>query len=105
MKRYLQRARETLNELNEGMKVVHLAIFEKRAQGLERAVNEGWFKHFLIGTGLVGAGLVYAGLTNDNDSAAHIGYGMFAMDGLYALGCYGLPALRRFRNRHQDTQE
>lgn len=105
MKGYLQRSWETLNELNEGMKEVHLAILEKRTRELERAVKEGWFKHYLIGAGLVGAGLVYTGLTNDNDSLANLGYGMLLMDGLYALGCYGIPALRRFRNRYKDTQE
>lgn len=101
---YIQRAIETIKEVNRDLGEISRASLEMRAEGLKRAVEEGWFKHLLIGGGIAGASLLYAGMTNDNAYAAGIGKGMLVIDGLYALGCYGLPALRRFRNRSQDRK-
>lgn len=107
MKQYIQRAREKLSRLEEGILELFIAhgeldttILEQKAEGLKRAVEEGWFKSFLLGGAAVGAGLVYAGTKSDNKYVAGIGYGMLAIDGLYALGCYGIPYLRTLRNRN-----
>ena len=85
MKRHLQKAREVLNQIDKNLERIAVASLEQRAKGLRKAVEDGWFKHFLIGAATVGAGLVYAGVTNDNDSVAGIGHGALAMTGLYSL--------------------
>ena len=101
LKEIYQDARERLKELDETLETIAVASLEKRAKGLKKAVEDGWFKHFLIGAGLVGASLVYTGLSNDNDYVAGLGYGALAMNGIYAFGCYGLPALRKNRTDSQ----
>ena len=85
MKRYLQKAKEVLKQIDEDLETIAVASLEQRAKGLKKAVEDGWFKHYLIGAATVGAGLVYAGLTNDNDCVAGMGYGTLAMTGLYSL--------------------
>lgn len=85
MKNHLQKAKGVLNQLGEDLETIAVASLEQRAEGLKKAVEDGWFKHYLIGAATVGAGLVYTGLTNDNDYVAGIGYGTLAMTGLYSL--------------------
>ena len=95
MEKDFQKIKGILNEIDDAMKIITMDSFEQRARGLERAVNDGWFKHFLVGAALAGAGLVYNGTANDNNYETGVGYGILAMDSIYALGCYGLPALKR----------
>jgi hypothetical protein len=85
MERHLQKAKEVLSQIDEGLETIAVASLEQKAKGLRKAVEDGWFKYYLIGAATAGTGLVYAGLTNDNDYVAGIGYGTLAMTGLYLL--------------------
>ena len=105
MKKYFQRARKTLNEFNNGLKDLAIASLEIRVKGLQRAVEEGWFKHFLIGAGIAGTGLVYTGLTNNNDYVAGVGYGVLAESGLYSLPTYVFPALGNLKKRNSKPKD
>ncbi len=105
MKNHLQKAKEILNQIGEDLETIAVASLEQRAKGLKKAVEDGWFKHFLIGAATVGAGLVYTGLTNDNDNVTGIGYGMLAMTGLYSLP-YVLRPFGYFKTRtDRDNSE
>lgn len=84
MKNHLQKAKEVLSQLDKDFRTIAVASLEQRAEGLRKAVEDGWFKHYLIGAATVGAGLVYIGLTNDNDHVSGIGYGTLTMTGLYS---------------------
>ena len=87
------------------METIAVASLEQRAEGLRKAVEDGWFKYFLMGAATVGAGLVYTGLTNDNDYVAGIGYGALAMTGLYSLP-YALRPFGFFKTRtDRDNSE
>ena len=105
MKKYFQRARKTLNEFNNGLEDIAIASLEIRVKGFQRAIKDGWFKHFLIGAGIAGTGLVYTGLTNDNDYVAGVGYGALAMTGLYSLPSYVLPAFKKLRNKNTKESD
>ncbi|MBS3080172.1 hypothetical protein J4221_01765 [Candidatus Pacearchaeota archaeon] len=105
MKRHLQKAKQTLNEVDKALETIAVASLEQRAEGLRKAVEDGWFKYFLMGAATVGAGLVYTGLTNDNDYVAGIGYGTLAMTGLYSLP-YALRPFGFFKTRtDRDNSE
>ncbi len=104
MKRRLQKAKEVLNQLDKDLEKIAVASLEQRAEGLRKAVEDGWFKHYLIGAATVGAGLVYTGLTNDNDYVAGIGYGTLAMTGLYSLP-YVLRPFGFFKTRKDNSEE
>jgi len=60
-----------------------------RARALRQAVEDGWFKYFLLGTGVVGAALTYDGIANNNEFEAGVGEGIILMSVLYAIVCYG----------------
>lgn len=106
MKNHLQKAEEALNQVGEDLKTIAVASLEQRAESLRKAVEDGWFKHYLIGAATVGAGLVYTGLTNDNDYVAGIGYGTLAMTGLYS-SIYVLRPFGFFKTRkdRDDSEE
>ena len=105
MKKIFQRAEQTLKETDEALEIIAIASLEQRAKGLRKAVEDGWFKYFLMGAATVGAGLVYTGLTNDNDYVAGNGYGTLAMTGLYSLP-YALRPFGFFKTRtDRDNSE
>ena len=105
MKRHLQKAKEILNQTGKDLETIAVASLEQRAEGLKKAVEDGWWKHFLIGATTVGAGLVYTGLANDNNYVAGIGYGTLAMIGLYSLP-YVLRPFGYFKTRtDRDNSE
>lgn len=95
MKKHFQKVREGISELNRAMGEIAVASLNQRARGLEEAVKDGWFKHFLIGAGIVATGAVYSGLTNNNDHVAGVGYGIIVMSSIYAVGCYGIPYIKK----------
>lgn len=88
MRNNTQRVRETLRELRKTHKEIITASYEMRLQGLRNAVENGWFKYYLIGAGIVGVGLVYMG-TGSNEHIANIGKGILIMDALYSLTLCG----------------
>lgn len=106
MKKCLQKVKEVLNQIDEDLETLARDSLKQRAEGLRKAVEDGWFKHFLIGAATVGAGVVYMGVTNNNDHVAGIGYGMLTMTGLYSLP-YVLRPFGYFKTRksRNDSKE
>jgi len=105
MENHLQKTKQVLKQIDRDLETIAVASLEQRAEGLRNAVEDGWWKHFLIGAAIVGVGLVYAGLTNENDSVTGIGYGTLAMIGLYSLP-YVLRPFGYFKTRtDRDNSE
>ncbi|MFH1063725.1 MAG: hypothetical protein V1729_01450 [Candidatus Woesearchaeota archaeon] len=97
IKKQLQKTGEFLDEIVDTSTELFKRRVESQGEAYRQAVEEGWFKYFLIGAGAVGAAIVTKGLIQENETATAFGAGILVMDALYSSIIY-IPRLYRKRN-------